>query len=583
MIDDKLKDPIMTVDDPSLGYFWDSYELWEVKEQIKIGNEVEKPKNETITIDTSETSIEKVEQTYTLTVPNPDWKIFSLGIDWMERTFKIGFFNNTALAYSTLETELQTWLWENYTVVYVSWTTFNISKYDGSAIVKTSPNLVRNVTITGFSIYTRITIIVDWVSVLLDWATHSWNVSTALDYLKTQLSASIYYMGADWINFIIARKDWVLPVISQTQSNIYQIWYYYYDTPSSWMYWDYTNTTIAGNSFYTAWSKWRPFYWDRILRNIAGFTVTNVNTWSMIDTTSENTFRWVRILVNTTWTLKSITIVSWVTATRAILQDDSGTQLATATISWWVATFNYPVTQGTYYRIWVDSSGAYYTTKYQGNWTWTTINAEYCNYVSWIWLFSIYSIDIEAKMDLTGYTILWKEFNKSTGWNDSTWTIWNESAYYDRYHYLYLIKNDYWTISINSVNTYTNPWSFPNDSYWFTLLNIWTATTSTVTTYTEITITNALSSNGYYIPVWFNSSKIEITAESTAWRSTWTWEWWAKRWVQSCNSSVSWFVSDKVFQTSGTNYGNVTKITRAWFYMNWTTDTANKLLIKCSQ
>jgi len=271
-------------------YYTDVFSPWETKEQLRVWFEVSSPKIMSWTIDTSTATL--ADRVYTLAVPNPDWKIFSIWIDWMEKTFKIGFFWNTPLAYSTLETELRAWLWTDYTVTYVSWTNYTISKYDWSAISKTSPNLVRTITLTWFDSISVVDVIVDWVTVSLNWATHSWSASTAITYLKSQLSTSLYYMNDDSNVLTIARKDWAIPTISKTQYNLYtySINYSYSDTPNVWQFWDYTDTTINGVVYRTTWTWTRAFYWDEIIRNLGWF----VNTiWTWMSTTSTTALkRW---------------------------------------------------------------------------------------------------------------------------------------------------------------------------------------------------------------------------------------------------------------------------------------------------
>jgi hypothetical protein len=176
-----------------------------------------------------------------------------------------------------------------------------------------------------------------------------------------------------------------------------------------------------------------------------------------------------------------------------------------------------------------------------------------------------------------------QEYNKSSWGTDSTWISANGAVYFNEAHILWLWNTDYSAITISSINHYTVPASFPDDTAKTTITTTNHTATATLASYTEIVITRTATGNNYYIPVWFNPSKIEINAKSTAWTSDWTWEWWAKRGIQSCNSSVSWFVADRIFQTSGANYGAIVKITRAWFYISRTTAVANKLYIECTK
>lgn len=126
---DKLQDINQSIDESAMNYYTDSYQLWDTKEQIQIGGEVEAIETKIVEVDTSDTGIEKVNQTYTLTfASSPDGKLWSIGINGMEKTFKVWLFSNDTLAMTTIVSEMQTWLWEDYTVTYVSGFTVAISK-----------------------------------------------------------------------------------------------------------------------------------------------------------------------------------------------------------------------------------------------------------------------------------------------------------------------------------------------------------------------------------------------------------------------------------------------------------------------
>ena len=221
---DKLTDTNTVVDESTTPYFTDVYTPWETKEQLNIWDEVAKPWVFTWNIDTATISV-TTDNIYNLSVANPDWKIFSIWINWawilQEKTFKIWFFGNTPLAYSTLETELTDWLWEDYIVTYVSWTNYTIQRLDKQVLSETSPDLVRDITISNHNDdgTTKLDIIVDWVTVTLEW--NLWGLDPAA-YLESQLSTSLYYMLDDTaIVLTIARKDWAIPVITQTTYNRY--------------------------------------------------------------------------------------------------------------------------------------------------------------------------------------------------------------------------------------------------------------------------------------------------------------------------------------------------------------------------
>lgn len=552
------------------------YSLWETKEQLTIWNEVAKPKELTWTIDTASATL--ADRVYTLSVANPDWKIFSLWIDWMEKTFKIWYFANTPLAYSTLETQLQDWLWIDYTVTYVSWTNYSISKYDWSVVSISHPNLVRTITLTWFDTISKIDVIVDWVTVTLNWPTHSWSASAAITYLESQLSTSLYYMNDDSNVLTIARKDWAIPTITEIQYNLYtyRVNYITTDTPSSWQYWNYTITTIAGSDFYTYGSQGRTFQWDRIVRNLWWWTETATDTY---DTTSATTTAYSRYIVPfIDWKLTTVLKDSLCTATRCILKQ-WWTTLATTTFSWNTATFNYTLSKGVTYTIESDNSWATYNWRYKANWSaitndYFTLNAPDSSQ----WNIVTVNMDFVYPSPYTLST----QFNKSSWWSDSTWNSANTAVYYWQTHYLYINKSDYSSISFSSLNHYTVPWTYPDDSSNYSLTTTNHLADTTVATLTEISITLTLSTNNYFIPCAMNIKKIEITAVSSWWNSAWVWTY--REW-NSCTAkygTTTAFVDNYIFKTDASNLWSVVWTRTNWFLMTWTTNTSNKLDYICT-
>lgn len=476
---DKLTEINTTLDESSSPYYTDMYNAWETKEQLQVWFEVAKPKTASGTIDTSDSTLTKLDNIYTLSVANPDWKIFSIGIDWMEKTFKIGFYNNTPLAYSDLETQLQTWLWYDYQVAYVSGTNYTISKTDWTTISKTSPNLVRTITLTWFDTISVIDVIVDWVTVTLNWPTHSWDASTAITYLSEQLSSTIYYMNNTSNVLEIARKDWAIPVITKTQYNKYTyqvIWY-----------------ALENISSANAWWNW---WANPIKSNIHSITidwVTYTYTYPYVD--------WLQYGFNYT----------------------------PVNLSWWVqATVN----SFTNWQILLDIM------------------------YSWLWSGTYTKSSISTYPSATYF---WFQFSLNR--NDY-------SQITKTFSYEYVLQPDltrYYT-------TYQNGFNIVETNH---LADI------TVATLTEITITSTLSWYWIFIPVWFNPKKIQMTATSSVWSSTWTW---TSDW-QSCTTkygTTTAFVTDKIFKTDASNYGNIITTRRWWFTITWTVNTSNKLDYICT-
>jgi hypothetical protein len=57
---------------PQQNDYWKDYNYGQTQEALTIGNEVATPKTKSGTFDTSDTSIEKVQQDFTLSVADPD-------------------------------------------------------------------------------------------------------------------------------------------------------------------------------------------------------------------------------------------------------------------------------------------------------------------------------------------------------------------------------------------------------------------------------------------------------------------------------------------------------------------------------
>jgi len=558
----------------------DAYAPWSSIDQLQVWLEVKKPKEITGTIDTSDSWITKVMNTYRLSVPNPDGKIFSLWIDWNDKTFKIGYFWNTALAYSTLESQLQSWLWSAYILSYDTWTYFDIERVDQKAISTNSPNLVRDITLSDFETESLIDVIVDWTTVQLDWATHSWSASTAITYLETQLSSSTYYMNDNSNVLTIARIDWAIPVITSTEYDryTYRMNYEYADTPASWQYLDYCDSTINWTDyrFYEI-TATRAFDWDEIIRNLWGYELDETWINSPLSSATGSISYWISITARLDWQLKSITKISSCTATRAILKSSWWTTLATASFSWDVASFDYTITSWTTYLLQADNDWANYTVQFWQNLS--VVEYDLFSYNIWNPTYNIDWCSIEPAHPTWFTTSV--QFNKSSWWSDSTWTSANKSVYFNETHYLYINETDYSAITFDSNNHYTDPWSFPDDSAKYSLTTTNHKATIATTTHTEITITSSLLTNAYKIFVWMNIRKIELEAVASWWSSLWEWtaEW------QSCTTkywTTTTIVDDKIFKTDATNYWNIYDVKLWSFIIQWTTDTSNKLNYTCT-
>lgn len=567
-LQDKLTDIKTTTDESIENYYTDVYNPWSTKEQLSVWQEVAQEKIHTWTIDTSDSGLEKVSNVYNLSVANPDWKIISIEITWKwetkRGTFKIWFFWNTTLAYETLETELQTMLWIEYTITYVSWTNYSITRFDWLPISINRPNLARQIDLSWFDDISVIDVIVDWITITLDWPTLAWSSSDAIEYLKDNLSSSLYYFIESATNLVIARKDLAIPVISKTQYNkyTYALGYRYTDTPSTWQYLDYVATTIDWveyKNYANTFSNSRVYRWYEFVSNLAEIpqTISGIVVWPDWLT---SLYLWFEFVVKQTCKLTTITRAIDSTAPKVTLYSWA-TALQTEDFSSWSATFNYTLTPWTY-SLKAHNDWASYTEQ-SSNWVQKTNYWEYITIdVSTAW--NIASITTEFVLD-TDLII------------DSAISL----TYWD-YSYLYLNKADYSAFTISSINHYTNPASFPDDTFATTNVTTNHLADITISTYTEITISLTLSWFNYYIRTNSYPNNIKISAISSAWTSEWEYIYPN----QSCTArywTTTEFVDNKIFKTNADNYWHIVQIKKWWFIISFTTDRSNKLNYTCKQ
>ena len=153
----------------------------------------------------------------------------------------------------------------------------------------------------------------------------------------------------------------------------------------------------------------------------------------------------------TKWTackLRRIVKSWWVTATRCMLFDTSHNLLATATVSWDYAFFDYALSASTTYIIEWDNSWSNYTVYEDSDWSWwydTTYFTINWSSVDWV---------------KTAWTLIYNVDNIVISYTWSTWTT------HDRNHVS--ISND-WTKAIICTNDSVNDW------------NVWTSSDSWAT------------------------------------------------------------------------------------------------------
>lgn len=580
---DKIKEPDIVLKEDTKDYYTDIYNPWQTKEQLEIWQEVNL-KQSTWIINTSTVSVSG--RTYTLSVPNPDWEIFSMWIDWHYKTFMIWPYNDEAFAYITLEWFLKAWfieLWTQYNIDYISWTNFKMSRLDWAEISYTSPNLVRTITMDNFGIQSEIDIIIDWDTYKIPTWTSS-SSSWAIAYLATILPTVTYYFNINQLDLKelrIARIDWAVPIITSTEYDkfTYSINYDTRDTPSAWQYLDYNTTSIdLLNKIYdTGWDSSRRISWDQIIRDILWYNHTAIIANTTQTTTADK--KWINVTPQVSWynnkNLKvySITKDSACTATRAyILSKPWGVILVQSWFSWNIANFNYTFNpaDSTSFDIVVDNqwNDYTYTESYSASdedyWLYS-VNNWTRNNISWITIWT-------DGLNLSQYN--YSSIFRYNWWQDTEW-IYNR--YYFWYnHSLLISKSDYSSISINGINHYTDPWSYPDNDLWYSLTTDSNTATIVIWTYTEIVITNSLSGNNYFIPFKIYPTRIVINAVSS-WGSS-EWEWKARK--QSCVSKY-WVtveeVDNYIFKTDTNNFWKILSVTKKWLLMSLTTNQNNKL------
>ena len=489
--------------------------------------------------------------TYTLTIPSLN-KIFSLWIDWNNKIFYPS-------SYTTLTTDLQNWLGDNYSIVYTSWWVYDISRIDTLAITRTSPNLVRFVSITNYDSITKIDLIIDWTSYTLDWTVYP-SLNDAINHIISLFPVNTYYAMYENFWLVIARVDWTIPTIIKTQYNkyTYLTWFFVWNTPNSWQGWLWSDVTVDWTTYRTYGTGWRPFQGDWIVPWLL-WTRNNTNTNTWWTTEIWNTAAaWPIVTMLNSWQIASITKTSNCTATRWIIKNSWWTIVATATFSWNTATFSspYSVTAWQQYYFQADSNGGTYTREYISN----SSTCPAPDFVFPWYTANIITVTINLVSPITWYT------------KSLYWTSWN-------YYYLNINKNDYTTIT-TTINNHYN-WWFWDDSNFLDNQQTNHLADATTTTYTEITITLTSLTNSYYIPFQFYAKKIIFNAIS----SWWTSEWAREVNSQSCTSKYSTttiFVPNKIFQTDTNNYWNVLSVTKKWMILNWNTNTSNKINFICS-
>jgi len=580
---DKLTEINTNTDESIKDYYTDVYNPWNTKEQLTIWNEVKTPVLKTWTIDTADITLEKVNNVYNLSVPNPDWEIFTLEIIWNWisniKTFKIGFFNNTQLAYETLEAELISLLWIDYTVTYTTWTIFTIVRFDWLPITINRPNITKKLEIGTWNEHTKLDIIIDWTTYAFNWVTYP-TKEDIFTYLNNNLSA--YYTKAiDDDYLLVARQDEIAPVITSTTYDryTYRLGYQNTDTPNSWQYLDYLTTTIWGNNWKNTKSylAGRSYNWDIYASNLAWIekTTTPIYSTNTPLPLSSSDYIWTTFKVKSKTKFTKVTKFSWCDWTKARLVY-SWTTLEEVTFVWNDAIFSTELIEWNTYSILIWNNWSNY------NWIYIQLNSAidwfpttYNNYVE---IYHNPTYNNWSLRYIPNIESIWTIMNIADYWytiydlaiNNTFWT----------YSYFSLRKPDYTQISISNLNHYTSI-SFADDTFGTSNVETNNLAILTVSTYTEIAITLTNTGFAYFIPTYSYPNNITMNAISSVWSSDWTY----KYPNQSCNTkywTTTAFIDNKIFQTDESNYWTILQVKRWWFIISWTTNTSNKLTYSCT-
>jgi len=556
-------------------------------EQLTIWNGVQREPITKGTIDTADATIPEVNNIYNLNLSNPDWEVLSMTFNGVDYTFKVWPFANETLAYETLADEIQTVLWETYSVEYIGSGNITIVEENEKPITYSNPNLVRDISFSWWFSRTAATITIDGVDVFIDWQDYS-NANTALNYFTSQIDSETYYFTvASWDAIQLARKDATLPVILIVYADryTYDMQYRNWDTPFNERRWTETITTIDGVSTTTPWFDTRNFKWDHIIRNVTWLSEEITSTYPEdlnIDDFTRTDFRWNTMTPTVKLNLNSLTKNGDTTATRAVIRNNSGTILHTANFVWNEATFNVVLEANTTYQIGADSNWAWYIPSYRSNldepYNWWGGTIVWDNFSSSDRYYCIQSATYDVLSEYTGYNF--SAQYDSSDWPDSLWKPLNAtSQYFDRLHNVSFFKDDYSQVIATSVTNYSDGYTDAWKAYSFLEVN--NQPTILNGDYTPPTQTFSRSSNNYFIQTNSAPVRIEIEARSANGNSYGQ----MIRGEQECTAqygSTTEIVPWKIFKTDENNSWDIVALKRGWFVLNWDTTTSNKLNWTCT-
>jgi hypothetical protein len=507
--------------------------------------------------DTSDATLATTDNIYNLSIPNPDWEILSFTVDWRTNIIQISVSWSSVTAYLELETALQDWLWEEYSIQYISWTNYTIIKNTNQTITLTRPALVRELTISPWNTITQIDIIIDWTTYNFDWATYAtvWDIFT---YLDTNLDPLVYYTKATATELIIAKIDTTIPVITSTTYNSYEytLWAQNADS-AAWKFLDYFQLTTDWNEYRVdkfANSIFHPWTDTINMLNWANVWVTSASTLS---NSTGSILLWIEFDITAECKFTYATKASICTATKAKIVQWA-TLIEEVSFVWDIATFT-SILQAWTYSIIAHSDWAIYNSTFTNN-----------------QLDDNYHLSFDVS---TAYNFI--DLNTELIFTDAWYNIYDviiDAAFWG-WNYLTFSNTDYSAITASRINTYTS--GQPDDTVTTTLTTNTNTALETVAVYTELITTFTLSSFNYVIPVKAIFKKITLTATSSVWDSEWIYEWRS----QSCttkHSTTTEFIADKIFYTDSNNFWNIVSTRTWWFVINLTVSVSNKINFVCT-
>lgn len=437
------------------------------------------------------------------------YKYLFISINWENHTFR---WTDITSLISNINSNL------NYVAYNNSWDiTLRMSNWwDISA--NSSISMCKKIDLWTWNEHNKVDITIDWFSHTFDW--QSYTSTDIYNYIAGNIWSNYYTYILDWIYII--KKNWDTPNILYNSYNryTYSTGFKYADTPSSWQYhtsttfwidwtnynftvWDWLNTRIISNG--------RPFNGDLIVKYFEG-KLTEVNTgfafWSVF---SPSKVWWTKLTIHKACKLTTVQVQQ---TDSVRLKNSSWTTIATASVSWWIATFNYDITPWVYTleATTNDSYPNYYGSLSKTNEFFTAFSDGITTGNN---IYFILWINIEwVILPTTTYSYTF-QYNKNTGWADTVWNSWNRPYYFWENQTLRINKLDYSQMTITWTSAWT--WWLPPSLY-FTLNENTNPTTVSITIISNTSNISYITTQTYVISVtWTKYPYWDTVYDITVW------------------------------------------------------------------